>query len=332
MAQSCLARIGHPCRAAVLSCGSATGPAPRDASDAAGTVRGGSGPVGGASLAPGGVDTVESMPSLDEAHRGRGIAHSHAHRHGPLTHSHPHVHAAGIDHDDPATHDHHHPDHLDHVAGQPSQHGHGHEHGHSHGPVDRSIVRSRAGLKAVSLSLVVLLVSALIQLGIFRLSGSVALLADLIHNAGDAATAIPLAIAFLLRSARGERLAGLVVVAAIFISACVAAIESIGRLIHPQQLSHLWALTAAGAVGFVGNEIAAQVRLRAGRRLDSPALIADGKHARIDGFVSLGVIGSAALVAVGAEAADPVIGLAITAIILKITWDAWHTVRASAVG
>jgi Co/Zn/Cd efflux system component len=164
------------------------------------------------------------------------------HRHGSLVHSHPHVHEAGIDHDDSAAHDHDHPVDGDDATerGTPGHgHEHGHDHGHSHGLVDRSIVRSRAGVKAVSLSLVVLVVSALIQLVIFRLSGSVALLADLIHNAGDAATAIRLAIAFLLRSARGERLAGLFVVAVIFISACVAAVESIDRLIHPQQLSHL---------------------------------------------------------------------------------------------
>ena len=140
---------------------------------------------------------------------------------------------------------------------------------------------------------------------------------------------VPLAIAFLLRSVRGERLAGLAVVLAIFVSACVAFYETIQRFIHPQHLSHLWVLAAAGAIGFVGNELAAQVRLRAGERLASPALVADGKHARIDGFVSLGVVASAALVASGARIGDPIVGLAITLVILKITWDSWWIVRAS---
>lgn len=206
-------------------------------------------------------------------------------------------------------------------------HDHHHEHGHSHGLVDPSILRSRAGVKAVSLSLLVLGVAAAAQLAVFALSGSVALLADLIHNFGDALTAVPLGIAFFLRSVRGERIGGLGVVLAIFVSACVALYETIQRFIHPQHLSHLWALAAAGAVGFIGNEVAAQVRLRAGRRLASAALIADGNHARIDGFVSLGVIVSAALVALGAQIADPIVGLAITLVILKITWDSWHTVR-----
>jgi len=179
----------------------------------------------------------------------------------------------------------------------------------------------------VSISLVVLMAATAIQVGIFILTSSVALLADLIHNFGDALTAIPLGIAFFLRSARGEKLAGLAVVLAIFVSACVALYETIQRLISPQHLSHLWVLAIAGIVGFIGNEIAAQVRTRAGKRLDSPALIADGNHARVDGFVSLGVVAGAAVVALGLDIADPLIGLAITLVILKITWDSWHTVR-----
>ena len=147
-------------------------------------------------------------------------------------------------------------------------HDHG-EHGHSHGLVDRSILRSRAGLKAVAFSLLILGVTAGAQVAIFAFSHSVALLADLIHNFGDALTAVPLGIAFFLRSIRGERLAGLAVVLAIFVSACVALYETVMRFIHPQHLSHLWVLAAAGAIGFLGNEVAAQVRLRAGRRLAS---------------------------------------------------------------
>jgi cation diffusion facilitator family transporter len=203
-----------------------------------------------------------------------------------------------------------------------------HEHGHSHGLVDPSIVRSRAGVKAVLISLGVLGATAGVQAVIFVLTGSVALLADLIHNAGDALTAIPVGAAFLLRSERAERWAGYAVVLAIFISACVALYEAIQRLIHPEELSHLWALAGAGLIGFMGNELAARIRLHAGGRLSSPALVADGHHARVDGFVSLGVVASAALVGLGWEEGDPIVGLLITLVILKVTWDAWRTVRA----
>ena len=210
-------------------------------------------------------------------------------------------------------------------------HHHHHEgHGHSHGLVDRSIVESRDGVRTVSISLAVLTAAAAIQTIIFALTGSVALLADLIHNYGDGLTAIPLGIAFYLRSARGERWAGLGVVAAILISALVALYETIQRLIHPQHLTHLWVLAGAGVVGFIGNEIAARVRLRGGARLSSPALTADGNHARIDAFVSLGVVVSAVVVALGLRIADPLIGLAITAVILKITRDSWQTIYGHA--
>lgn len=138
------------------------------------------------------------------------------------------------------------------------------------------------------------------QVVIFTFSNSVALLADLIHNFGDALTAIPLGIAFFLRSARGEKIGGLGVVTAIFVSACVALYETVQRFIHPQHLTHLSVLAAAGVIGFLGNELAAHVRLSAGRRLASAALVADGRHARVDGFVSLGVVASAILVALGA--------------------------------
>ncbi|MBC7462086.1 MAG: cation diffusion facilitator family transporter [Thermoleophilia bacterium] len=216
-------------------------------------------------------------------------------------------------------------------SSQAHSHAHGdgdtEAHAHSHGLVDDSIVRSRAGLRAVTISLVVLGATAVVQLVIYLSSNSVALLADIIHNVGDASTAIPLGIAFFLRSFRAERIAGLFVVATIFVSACVAFYESIHRLIEPQEISHLWALAAAGIVGFVGNEVAAQVRFRAGKRLDSPALIADGNHARVDGYVSLGVIASSIAIAAGAPILDPVIGLAITVTILKITRDSWNTVR-----
>ncbi len=206
--------------------------------------------------------------------------------------------------------------------------GDGDGHGHSHGLIDRSIIRSREGLKAVGLSLGVLLVTSILQGVIFIATGSVALLADLIHNVGDALTAIPVGIAFVMRSSLAEKRAGYLVVAAIFVSACVAAAAAVDRLIHPQALDHLGVLAAAGVVGFIGNEIAAQLRLRAGRRLNSPALIADGNHARTDGLVSLAVVASAIVVALGFELGDPIIGLVITLVILRITWQSFQTIKA----
>jgi divalent metal cation (Fe/Co/Zn/Cd) transporter len=255
------------------------------------------------------------------------------HRHGRRVHKHSyggtHRHWSHPQRSEPLrlAHDH---DHHDHAGHSHDDHGHRHaEHGHSHGLIDRSILRSREGLKAVAWSLGVLGLAATAQTLVFVLTNSVALLADLIHNFGDALTAVPLAIAFSLRSFRAEKVAGLFVVFTIFVSACVALYETIQRFVHPQQLTHLSVLAAAGAIGFVGNEIAAQVRLRAGRRLASPALIADGNHARVDGFVSLAVVASSIIVALGFPRGDPVIGLVITLVILKITWDSWRTVSTT---
>lgn len=225
------------------------------------------------------------------------------HRHGRLEHAHPH--------DGP--HEHHGHD----------QHGHG----HSHGLVDDSIKRSREGVRAVLVTLGILGLAAGLQTVVFVLSGSVALLADLIHNFGDALTAVPLGIAFLMRSERAERTAGLFVVAAIFISACVAGVEAVQRLVDQAPPGHLGVLALAGAVGYAGNRLAATIRTRAGRRLNSAALIADGDHARADAYVSLGVVASAGAVAAGVPIADPLIGLAITVVILRITWSSWRTVR-----
>jgi cation diffusion facilitator family transporter len=231
------------------------------------------------------------------------IAYEHLggelHRHGGLTHSHPHR----------------------------GPHEHDSGHGHSHGLIDAGIKRSRAGLRAVTISLGVLGATAAVQAAIYLATGSVALLADLIHNFGDALTALPLGAAFLLRSERAERYAGLAVVLAIFVSACFAAAFAIERVISPETPDHLLTLGLAGAAGFLGNEVAARIRLRAGRRLDSPALVADGYHARSDGFVSLGVVLSAILVALGLPVADPIIAIAITAVILRITVQSWRTVR-----
>ena len=225
-------------------------------------------------------------------------------------------------HEHPHSGPHTHPD-LGHAHHHWARQGHG----HSHGLLDESIKRSRKGLRAVGFSLAVLGATALAQTAIFVASGSIALLADLIHNFGDAATAIPIGVAFLLRSNRAERYAGLFVVAAIFISACVAGVEAVSRLIHPQTPTHLLALAGAGLIGYSGNWVAAQIRTRAGRTLDSTALIADGKHAKADAYVSLAVVASAAVVALGLPIADPLIGLGITCVILKITWDSWRTVR-----
>ena len=157
--------------------------------------------------------------------------HTHVHQHGAVAHEHEHEHPLGQPHDDPAAHDHDHPHRHDN-----DDHHHGDDgHGHSHGLIDRSIVRSHEGVKAVAISLAVLGVAALAQTLIFIASGSVALLADLIHNFGDALTAIPLGIAFLLRSFRGEKLAGIAVVAVIFFSACVAFYEALQRLCTPRR-------------------------------------------------------------------------------------------------
>lgn len=203
-------------------------------------------------------------------------------------------------------------------------------HTHSHGLVDPSIRRSRDGLRAVGLSLLVLGGTAAAQAALFVLTGSVALLADLIHNVGDAATAIPLAVAFALRSPRAERIAGRLVVLAILVSAVVAGWEAVGRLIEPQAPTALGALAVAGAIGCAGNLAAARIRTRAGRRVDSPALIADGAHARADAWVSLAVVASAGAVALGLGAADALIGLGITLVILRITWQSWLTVSGRA--
>jgi divalent metal cation (Fe/Co/Zn/Cd) transporter len=258
------------------------------------------------------------------------------HRHGARVHSHPyagpHRHlSAGLrisrqllereraGHDHGRQHDH---DHEHHDA-------HDSAHGHSHGLVDDSIKRSREGIRAVSLSLAILGLAAAAQTAVFIASGSIALLADLIHNFGDALTAVPLGIAFALRSQVAERRAGLAVVAAIFISACVAGVEAVQRLIHPAPPTHLAILALAGAIGYAGNFLAARIRLSAGRRLDSPALVADGHHARADAYVSLAVIASAVVVALGLDIGDPLIGLGITLVILRITWQSWATVRGT---
>jgi len=190
--------------------------------------------------------------------------------------------------------------------------------------------RSRAGLSAVGLSLLILGLTAAAQAIVFAWSGSAALLADLSHNVGDALTAVPVGLAFTLQSLRAERVAGMLVVAAIVVSMVVAGATAIDKLITRDVPDHLLAVSVSGLIGVVGNSLAARIRSRAGRRLGSAALVADGHHARVDALVSAGVIASAALVSVGLPLADPLIALVITAVIGHIALDAWHTVRHGA--
>jgi cation diffusion facilitator family transporter len=214
-------------------------------------------------------------------------------------------------------------------------HPHGHDHGpgHRHGTVDPAIAASERGLWALKWSLAGLGVTAALQVVIVLITGSVALLADTVHNVGDALSAVPLGIAFLLSRRppsarfpfglhRSEDLAGLIIVGLILFSAVFAAYESIRRLFDPQEVTLLWAVALAGAIGFVGNEAVAIFRIRVGRQIGSAALVADGYHARTDGFTSLAVVAGAIGVALGWPAADPVVGLLISAVILKIVWDA----------
>ena len=209
---------------------------------------------------------------------------------------------------------------------------------HEHfGPADAALLATRAGTRATWISLGGLALTAAIQLVVAMLSGSVALLADTIHNLTDALTAIPLLIAFRLARKppsrrypygyhRAEDVAGLVIVALIFGSAVVAAIEAVQRLIHPQSVTSTGLVLVAGSVGFIGNEAVAAYRIRVGRRIGSAALVADGLHARTDGLASLGVIVATIGVMLGFERADATVGLAITIAILITLWRAARAV------
>lgn len=207
---------------------------------------------------------------------------------------------------------------------------HSHE---SRDKVDPAMETSRTGMRTLWISLLVLGATTVVQAVIVALSGSVALLGDTVHNATDALTAVPLGIAFLLgrRAAnrrytygygRAEDLAGILIVAVIASSAALAAYAAVERLLNPRDITHLWAVSAAAVTGFTGNEWVARYRIRTGRRIGSAALVADGLHARTDGFTSLAVLFGAAGAAVGWRAADPVIGLLITAAILFVLKDA----------
>ena len=203
---------------------------------------------------------------------------------------------------------------------------------HSHDAadsVDTALESSAVGIRAVKISLVVLAITAVAQAAVVALSGSVALAADTIHNFSDALTAVPLWIAFALSTraatkrytygfGRAEDLAGLFVVAMIALSAVIAGYEAVTRLLNPVPIEHVGWVAAAGLIGFVGNELVALYRIRVGRRICSAALIADGLHARTDGFMSLAVLASAGGVALGFPLADPIVGVAITVAILAV--------------
>jgi cation diffusion facilitator family transporter len=253
-------------------------------------------------------------------------------------------------------HDHHGHDH-DHHGHDHDQHGHDHDqHGHDHpsglrgflhelfvphshdaaDSIDDALEASSEGVRALVISLFILLATTVLQLVVVLVSGSVALLADTVHNFSDALTAIPLWVAFVLgrRAAtrrytfgfgRAEDLAGLFIIAVVALSAIVAAWQSIDRFLHPQPLHNLWWVVAAGVIGFAGNEAVAIYRIRVGQRIGSAALVADGVHARIDGFTSLAVVLGALGVMIGLPWADPVVGLLISAAILVLLWG---TVRS----
>ncbi|YCH06485.1 cation diffusion facilitator family transporter [Arthrobacter sp. alpha11c] len=237
-------------------------------------------------------------------------------------------------------------------------HGHEHDHGNGHhhhsgfkgwltelfvphthdaaDSIDDAMEASTEGVTALKISLFLLLATTVLQFLVVLVSGSVALLADTIHNFSDALTAVPLWVAFILgrRAAnrrytfgfgRAEDLAGLFIVAVVALSAVVAAWQSVERLVNPQPLSNLWWVFAAGLIGFAGNEAVAIYRIRVGRRIGSAALVADGVHARTDGFTSLAVVLGAVGVMLGFPLADPIVGLLISAAIIVLLWG---TVRS----
>jgi cation diffusion facilitator family transporter len=229
------------------------------------------------------------------------------------------------DYKDSHPHDHH------------DEHSAHHSHNHTHGAIDPGILDTQQGIAAIKWSLLVLLVTALLQLIVVLVSNSTALLADAIHNLTDCATAFPLWIAFTLARwkptkrftygyGRVEDLAGLVVVFTIAASAIGAAYVAIYRLFHPQTVGYLSAVMAASVIGFVGNEAVARIRIKAGEKIGSAALIADGFHARTDGFTSLSVLIGALGVWLGYPLADPIIGLFISAVITRVVWQSTKAV------
>jgi cation diffusion facilitator family transporter len=214
--------------------------------------------------------------------------------------------------------------------------------GHSHDPadqIDEALEAHAAGRRALFISLAVLGITAILQAVVVALSGSVALLGDTLHNVADALTAVPLLVAFTLAKrtptkrytygyGRAEDIAGLFVIAMIALSSALTAYAAISRLLHPRNVTHLWAVTAAALIGFTGNEIVARYRIRVGDQIGSAALVADGLHARTDGFTSLAVLLGAGGVALGWPAADPIIGLLITVAILGVLRSAVRQIGA----
>src|SRR5438093_1428543 len=205
-------------------------------------------------------------------------------------------------------------------------------HDHTHGTLDSALLTTEKGIWAVKWSLVGLLVTASLQAVVVALTSSVALLADTIHNFGDAVTAIPLWVAFVMSRkkptkrfnygyGRVEDVAGIVILLAMLLSGGLAAYESITRLLQPQEIRYLGAVAAASLIGFAGNEVVAMFRIRVGRDIGSAALMADGYHARIDGITSLGVLIGVVGVWLGYPQADALVGLAITIVIFKMVWD-----------
>jgi len=210
--------------------------------------------------------------------------------------------------------------------------GHPHPHDHTHGTIDPALVTTERGLWAVKWSLIGLAATGLFQTVIVFFSGSVALLADTIHNIADAGTAIPLWIAFALARrapshrftygyGRVEDISGVMIVLTIFFSAVFAGYESLNRLLNPQPVQHLWTVVIASLIGFAGNELVAIFRIRVGREIKSAALVADGYHAQVDGVTSLAVLFSALGVWLGYPLTDPILGLVITIAILTIVWE-----------
>jgi cation diffusion facilitator family transporter len=246
--------------------------------------------------------------------------------------------------DQQASHEHGHDHHHEHDHDHGHQHAGGglwarvrhavglHAHSHDSG-VDEVLEGSAEGMRTLWISLAVLGATACAQVAVVALSGSVALLGDALHNSADALTAVPLGVAFLLGRrrptrrytygyGRAEDLAGVVIVAVIVLSSAAAAFVAVSRLLHPHPVTHLIAVAVAAALGFAGNEVVARYRIRTGRRIGSAALVADGLHARTDGYTSLAVLVGAGGVAIGWSWADPVVGLLITVAILTVGWQA----------
>jgi cation diffusion facilitator family transporter len=256
------------------------------------------------------------------------MTEKHAHNAGPSDQEHD-------GHDD---HDDHGHEHV--VASEISHNEHDHTEGvhqHTHGALDPTLLSNERGISAIKISFVILAITALLQIGVAYISGSVALLADTIHNLGDAATAVPLWIAFTLARrpptkrftygyGRVEDLAGVAVILVMLASAMLAGYESIHRLFNPQPIGYIGVVVLASLVGFAGNEIVALYRIRVGKEIGSAALIADGKHARVDGLTSLAVLIGAIGVALGFPLADPIVGLVITVLILQIIWESGASV------